>query len=276
MATWLGETFDRQVGLMDIEIWLEPFAGGAGAGLTLLARDAIGELWLVDLNPAIAAFWASVVAEGSSLADLVERTRPSLSLYARSQEALANPDGVDQFDLGYAAFIVNRCSRSGIIAPRAGVMTDIDARFNAPELADRIRHVGSFASRIRVTHGDGIAHLEELNGDAGIEDELLAFVDPPYLREGNRLYARGMDDGLHARLAAALHATPARWLLTYDDEPAVSDDLYPEHRVIAYDIRNSANRARVAREFAVLSDNLDVGDVTGLSPYGVTSYVRAA
>ena len=275
MAPWLGEMFDRQVSFMDIEVWLEPFAGGAGAGLTLLDRDAVGEVWLVDQNPAIAAFWASVVTEGAALAARVEKTRPSRELYETSRELLADPAGADPFDLGYAAFIVNRCSRSGIIAPRSGVMSDVTARFNAPELADRIRHVASFSSRIRVIHGDGIAHLEQLDGSCGIEDELVAFVDPPYFREGNRLYANGFDETAHQRLASALHRTPARWLLTYDDEPAVLD-LYAGHRVVAYDIRNNANRARIAREYAVLSDNLDAGDPTGLSPYGVTSWVQDA
>ena len=144
------------------------------------------------------------------------------------------------------------------------------------ELADRIRHVASFAPRLRVHHGDGISCLEDLNGDAGIEDEIVAFVDPPYLREGNRLYAQGMDYATHQRLAGALNATPARWLLTYDDEPAVTDDLYPDRRVVAYYIRNTANRARRAREYAVFSDNLRAPDITHLSPYGQTEWVRAA
>src|SRR5690625_5109627 len=36
MASALGDLFDRQVSMLDIEVWIEPFAGGAGAGLTLL------------------------------------------------------------------------------------------------------------------------------------------------------------------------------------------------------------------------------------------------
>lgn len=276
MASWLGEMFSRQLGYMDVEVWLEPFAGGAGAALTLLDRDAVPEAWIVDANPAIAAFWQTVTGDGDALAARIERTTPTLGLYARSQGLLAEPDGADRFELGYAAFIVNRCSRSGIIAPRSGAMSDIGARFNAAELADRIRHVASFGSRLRVIHGDGIGFIEDLNGAAGIEDEVLAFCDPPYLREGNRLYRVGMDGDMHQRLADALHATPARWLLTYDNEPAVTDLLYPDHRVIAYDIRNNANRARIAREYAVLSHNLDVDDATGLSPYGEVADARAA
>lgn len=275
MAPWLGDMFAHQGGLMDVEVWMEPFAGGAGAALTLLDRDMVDHVHLIDQNAGIAAFWSTVVTDGEALAAAVERTTPTMDLFEQSRVALAEADA-DEFHLGYAAFIVNRCSRSGIIAPRAGAMSDLTARFNAPELADRIRHVASFRSRMTVTRGDGITHIEALDGSVGIEEELVIFCDPPYVREGPRLYAHALDDVLHGRLAAALHATPARWLLTYDDEPVIPEVLYPEHRVVAYDIRNNANRARVAREYAVLSDNLAVGDVSGLSPYGVTSYVRAA
>ncbi|WP_258058626.1 hypothetical protein [Rathayibacter rathayi] len=139
----------------------------------------------------------------------------------------------------------------------------IGARFNSAALAERIRRVHALRNRVTVFAGDGISHVEDLNG-SGIEDEVVLFVDPPYLREGNRLYARGMNDSAHQRFADALNATTARWMLTYDDEPLVTDLLYPERRVLAYDIRNTANRARIAREFAVFLDSLDVGDPAGL------------
>jgi DNA adenine methylase len=275
MAPWLADRFAAQRSSMDVEVWIEPFAGGAGAALTLLDRDAVGEAWLVDANPGIAAFWAAVVGEGEALAARVERTRPTLDLFETARALLGCPSGTDPFELGYAAFVVNRCSRSGIIAPRSGVMSDIGARFNAPELAERIRHVASFGSRLRVHHGDGISFIEDA-GDSGIADEVLFFCDPPYVREGPRLYSKGLDAAGHQRLADALNSTPARWVLTYDDEPVVAEVLYPERRVLAYDIRNSANRARVAREFAVFSDNLDLGDDTALLPYGETTWLRAA
>jgi DNA adenine methylase len=265
MTSWLTDLFAQQAGDLPVEVWLEPFAGGAGAALTLLDHDAIDEAWLVDANPGIAAFWHTVVSDGPALADLIEQTTPTLALYDASRSTLTDPTSADRFHLGYAAFIVNRCSRSGIVAPTSGPMGgrtgsgdwSLSARFNAEALADRIRHVHSMRSRLRVHHGDGITFLEEL-GESGLSDEVLAFVDPPYIREGNRLYASGLDQAGHQRLADALNSTSARWVLTYDDEPVVADTLYPDRRVLGYDIRNTANKARVAREYAVFSDNVDV------------------
>jgi DNA adenine methylase len=272
MAAWLGTMFEAQCSTMDVEVWIEPFAGGAGAALTLLDQGSVDEAWIVDANPGIAAFWRTVVVDGEALASLVERTTPTLDLYYSSRELLAQPAAAaDTCELGYAAFIVNRCSRSGIVAPTSGPIGGraggsryaVGDRFNALALAERIRYVAGFGSRLRSFSGDGITFIEDVAG-SGVDQEILFFVDPPYLREGNRLYANGMSEGDHQRLAAALNNSPARWALTYDDEPIVTDVLYPDRRVLAYDIRNTANRSRVAREFAVFSDNLEVGGDLGL------------
>lgn len=271
MAPWLATLFAQQSGWMDIEVWVEPFAGGAGAGLTLLDDDAVDEVWLVDQNPAIAAFWRTVVDEGARLATAAERATPTMALYEQSLRILADSarrastNREDPYDLGFAAFIVNRCSRSGIIAPHAGVIGGkkqtgdwtVTSRFNGPELADRIRHIHAMRSRIHTHHGDGISFIEDLD-TSGVGDEVVLFVDPPYIKEGNRLYAQGLDRTAHARLSNALNGTATRWVLTYDDHPDVGELLYPERRVLAYGIRNNANRARAARELAVLSDNIDL------------------
>ncbi|MCT2225018.1 hypothetical protein [Microbacterium paraoxydans] len=264
IAPMLGDMFAGQMSDMPIEIWIEPFAGGAGAALGLVERDAVDEAWLVDANPAIAAFWATVLADGERLATQVERTVPTMRLWEDSRALLEAGDGVGTYELAFAAFIVNRCSRSGIVAPRSGPIGGraqdgrwtISSRFNGCALADRIRRVHALRSRLRSHHADGIRFIEDVD-ESGICDEVVFFVDPPYLREGNRLYAHGMDRAAHQRLATALNGTAARWLLTYDNHPDVAGALYPERRVIPFGIRNTANQARQATELAVLSDNLE-------------------
>lgn len=282
MSAWLADAYRNQSSPMDVEIWIEPFAGGAGAGLTLLDRDEVDEVWLIELNPAIAAFWHVAATDTEQLAKRVEGYTPTLATYDAARALLAETDTTDRFELAMAAFIVNRCSRSGIVAPTSGPMGgrsqrgewQLGARWNGKALAERIRQIGAFGSRLRTIHGDGISHIEELAG-SGIDDEVLLFVDPPYIREGNRLYANGMDAAGHQRLADALNSSTARWILTYDDEPTVSGDLYPGRRILAYDIRNTANRARTAREYAVFSDN---AIVPGGAPIREreTSWVRSA
>ena len=287
MAPFLGEMFAQQVAAMAVEVWLEPFAGGAGAGLTLLDAGAVGEVWLTEKNPAIAAMWRTVLTEGDALAAKVERTIPDLVTWEHARQMLAAAElgglVLDDMELGFAALVVNRCSRSGIVAPRVGPIGGksqdgrwtVASRWNGPALAERIRRLETLRGSIRFTEGDAIAAIAGLDG-SGIEDEVLAFVDPPYLREGNRLYANGMSKTDHQRLADALNASPARWMLTYDDEPSVPEQLYPDRRVLAYRIPNTANRQRIATEYAVFSDNLALGPAPELLPGAEAAWVRAA
>jgi DNA adenine methylase len=284
MAPYLEQMFAQQVSDMEVEVWLEPFAGGAGAGLSMLNDDAVGEIWLTEKNPALAALWRTMLTAPEVLSERVEQTTPDLGLWAwaREQVTRAGCPGTSDADTAFAALVLNRCSRSGMVNPRVGPIGGksqdgpwtLASRWNAPALAERIRHVGYLSSRIRFAQGDAVIAIADLAG-SGIEDEVLVFVDPPYLREGNRLYANGMDADDHQRLADALNASPTRWMLTYDDEPTVAADLYPRRRVLAYRIANTANRARIATEHAVVSDNLVLPEPYELVAGAEATWVRA-
>lgn len=284
MSAFLSEMFVSQWGILDFEIWMEPFAGGAGAGLTLLLDDVVPELWLVEKNRALAALWRSILHQGEDLAELVSRTMPSMILWEQSRETLLASEAgehLDDLTLGLAALVINRCSRSGMVSSKVGPIGGksqagrwgIGARFNAEGLAARIRAVSTAAPRIRFWEGDAVAHIAELN-ESGVGDELVLFVDPPYVREGNRLYANGMAAADHQALAHALNDCGTPWMLTYDDEPLVSDVLYPDRRVLAYQIRHTANRQRIDWEYAVFSDNLSVAPDPALLAKGESRWLR--
>lgn len=265
MAPWLTDTFESLLWPLDVEIWLEPFGGGAGAALTALMSDRVPEAWIVEANPALAAFWQTTMQEGEALARRIERAVPTLTLFEDSKQlvsaALAG-ETIDPFALGYAAFIVNRCSRSGMIIPNVGPIGGkaqsgkytLNSRFNAGALAQRIRTVYALDSRLRVFAGDGISRLETLPG-SGIEDEVFCFVDPPYIGVGNDLYAIGMDDGLHRRLAHALNKLESPWLLTYDAHTQVQE-LYPERQIVEFQIPHTAGSSRIGREYLVLGPGM--------------------
>lgn len=266
MAAWLDGVFNAQLGFMDIEVWIEPFAGGAGAGLTLLEREAVGEVWLVERNPALAAFWRCVALQPEALADRVRAMVPTVAGWEEAREvvaaAWAGEAAGDDLAVGLAAFLVNRCSRSGMVAPRAGVMGgrrqdgdySISSRFNADSLADRILAIGEHAHRLRVYEGDGISYIEDL-ADCGFADEVVVFADPPYIGVGNRLYQAGLPLAEHHRLAAALRGCPARWLLTYDAHPQVLAS-YDGFRVARYTLPHQNHTRKIGHEYLVLSDNL--------------------
>lgn len=262
MTPWLAEQFWAQLGPMDIELWIEPFAGGAGAALMAVAAHDVPEAWLIERNPALAAFWRAVIHANSELAGRVHELTPTMDTYEHSREIVAQAmEGTasDDLDLALAAFVVNRCTRSGIVHPRSGVIGgkhqsgrwSLTSRFNGPSLAERIRGVGAISSRLRIIEGDGIDVIGDLPG-SGVENEVFVFADPPYVGVGNDLYAHGMDTEAHARLASVLQGTSCPWALTYDAHPAVLE-LYPAHRILEFQASHTANRQKVGTEYLVLS-----------------------
>ncbi|QOD05835.1 DNA adenine methylase [Pseudarthrobacter sp. BIM B-2242] len=282
MAPWLTETFESLQWPMDVEIWLEPFGGGAGAALTALTAGNVPEAWIVEANPALAAFWTTVMSDGPALAARVERTVPTLALFQDSRQNVAAALGgeqVDPFELGLSAFILNRCSRSGMILPSVGPIGGktqdgqhtIGARFNASALAERIRSVHALGDRFKVFAGDGISFLEDLQ-HSGVQDEVFCFVDPPYIGVGNDLYAIGMDDDLHQRLARALNRLTAPWLLTYDAHPQIPL-LYPDSEIVEFDIPHTAGSSRVGREYLVLGPGMGLPEA---NPLGKGNVYRLA
>lgn len=284
MKAALAEVFEAQFGLLDVEVWIEPFAGGAGAGLHLLDSGVVDEVWLTERNPALAAFWRAVSTEYEELAARVRLCQPDMDAWHAARAVVAaREEGatVGDLDLAFAALLINRCSRSGMVNPRVGPIGGknqsgrwhLRSRWNSVGLAERIISIGRLATRLHVTEGDGVERIAELSGAVGIEEELLLFVDPPYLMQGNRLYADGMSFDDHKNLAHALTHCAARWLLTYDSDERILG-LYPGHRVLAYEIAYTANRRRVDEEYAVLSDNLAVRDDQNLLPTGTSRWVQ--
>lgn len=267
-AEWLVDLFDVQSRAMDVEVWIEPFAGGAGAGLTAALRYDVPEVWLNEKDPALAEFWRAAFQRGDELADHVATLIVDLDLFYESKQVLDDArrgrGGHTSESIALAVLIVNRCSRSGILTAAAGPIGGVDqagrdavgARFNGPALADRIRRIASLGSRVQVSSADGVACVQDIAG-SGIEHEVFLFVDPPYLEQGNRLYQQGMSLGEHQSLAAALRACPAPWVATYDAVPEVLD-LYPDCAVIEYQLRYTCQSRRTATEYAILGPHLAV------------------
>jgi DNA adenine methylase len=265
MSKWLAEVFHTAATGMDVELWLEPFGGGAGAALMALDRHDVPEAWICETNVALAAFWQEVMDNGESFARRVASTTPALPSFWHARDTVATAlagEVIDRGDLAFAAFVLNRCSRSGMVTGNVGPIGgkkqagrySVASRWNGTALAERIRTVSSFGSRLQIRAGDGIAHIEDLAG-SGVEDEVFIFADPPYIGVGNRLYAAGMDDDGHRRLAEALRGCPSPWVLTYDAHPDVLA-LYPGFAVREFAIPHAANRQGIGTEYLVAPGRL--------------------
>ena len=212
----------RLNGISDLAV-AEPFAGGAGASLSLLYSDDTPEIHINDLDGAIYDFWWSAVHNNAGLLRYLDKVPISVEEWQRWR-AVYHDAHASRLRRGFAAFYLNRCNRSGIIKDgsviggrdQRGPWT-IGARFNRHGLRQRLQQLAAFAERIHVTGEDGIDFLRSAD-----DAKKMWFLDPPYYAKGPTLYMNGLDPAYHERLAQALDARQdAAWVLTYDDCPEI-------------------------------------------------------
>jgi DNA adenine methylase len=240
--------------------YVEPFAGGAGAGVSLLLQHRVARIVINDLDPAVHAFWSTVKSRGEEFASRVESIPLTLEEW-RAQRAMykrGSETSVDPFDLGFAFFYLNRTNRSGVL--NAGVIGGqaqagrykIDARFNRDQLATRLRAIYDRRDDIDVLSYDGRSVIERYAAAAST----LMYIDPPYVKMGGSLYLNSFSESDHALLATCLnrhHA--ANWVLTYDDVSLIRE-LYCERFLTTFELNYAASNRGKASELLILSDAL--------------------
>ncbi|MQA82636.1 MAG: DNA adenine methylase [Streptosporangiales bacterium] len=257
--------------------YAEPFAGGAGAALRLLVDEHVRRVHINDLNPGIAAFWRCVFFDTELFAKWIECKEVTLDAWHEHRATYESPHGKSDIEIGFAAFFLNRCNRSGILnaRPIGGLEQEgrwkIDARFNRENLAHRVRSLGQYHRRVRVTQLDARDFLDSL--DASIE-EVLVYVDPPYLVQGDALYMDSLSEEDHAALASQLRRSNLQWFLTYDAHERVTSELYSGLRTVQFNIAHTAQVQHVGSEYAVFGDSLTIPAVD-LVPRGQTRWITA-
>lgn len=239
--------------------YVEPFAGGAGAGLGLLVSGQVAKVVINDLDPAIYAFWKTLVDQPDFMIDRVRKVPLNVKEWRTQKDVYATGGDGDVAKLGFATFYLNRTNRSGVLngGPIGGLDQTgnylIDARFNRDDLAERMRTLALFGKKIIVTRADGKVVVQKYAS----QKNTFIYADPPYFEKAGSLYMNYFREDDHASLATELNKKPnAHWLLTYDDVPQV-EQLYSDRRIRRFGLHYSAHRVTKATEVVVLSDALN-------------------
>ncbi|MEL7691911.1 DNA adenine methylase [Citromicrobium bathyomarinum] len=235
-----GKGFIADTLQQKIEAWIgsgaqyaEPFAGGAGAAIRLLARNTVQRVRINDADVRIFSAWEAILRENERFLDTLAECETSISAWHKHAELVKEPKKAkSRFELGFATFFLNRTNRSGIVlgaGPIGGYEQrgewKLDARFNKHALAERVRWLGQRADQIVLTQKDGITFLRDASRRKYAR-ETFFFVDPPYVSAGSRLYLNAMNERKHQRLASLLQSgTIQHWLVTYDKCPLI-DEAY--------------------------------------------------
>jgi len=240
--------------------YLEPFAGGASLALTLLLRGFVSRIFLNDLDPAVNAFWRTIVNRPTRLIRLIERTPITPNEWHRQREVYSAGADAGQLALGFAFFFLNRTSHSGILnggmigGTRQRGTWRIDARFNRAELIERIRRIITVKESIHVSGIDG---LEFITQHRRRRSRSIVYLDPPYFNAGRDLYLNAYRPEDHLRVREAVASLQAPWVVSYDDVPTIKT-LYRDVRCRHLSLIHTARDTRVGDEVMFFSDRLRI------------------
>lgn len=241
--------------------YVEPFAGGAAVALGLLRSGDVDHVIIGDADPAIAAFWRAALQHPDELRSLIEGCEVTIDTWHEQAHALKHADPSETITLGFAAFFLNRTNRSGILRARpiGGLNQDgpykLDCRFNKTNLIQRLSQVSRLAHSITVYGGDAVDLLAHLTPDSS--NTTFVYADPPYLTKSTDLYLDTMTFSRHQQLSSLLSANYAKWIVSYDCDPRIAQDLYPDCEIVQFDLRHSAGRSHRGKEVMVFSPQIN-------------------
>ncbi|WP_369927210.1 DNA adenine methylase [Xanthomonas sp. NCPPB 2632] len=219
LATWVTQVLERNS--LDGGTYVEPYAGGCGVAMHLLMNGAVSRIIINDADPAIYAFWWCALEASSWLHDRIMATEVTVAERERQRAILSSPRAHSPQELGFAAFYVNRTSRSGILS--GGVIGGkaqngrykIDARYNRVDLVERLRRIAERRDQIELHGVDAMQLLKNL--ERRLSKHSLIYLDPPYYVKGAQLYRNFYVPKDHEDIGNAVKVIRTPWILTYDD-----------------------------------------------------------
>lgn len=240
--------------------YIEPFAGGAGIALDLLINDYVSHIVINDYDKAVASFWKAALTENSRFVECIYNVPLDIDEWNRQKQILKEKTNKYSFELGFAAFYLNRTNRSGIIngGPIGGYRQDgdwkLDARFNRDSLAKRVMLIGERKKNITVYNKD-VCNLV-VNYIPKFGSRSLVYFDPPYFEKGKQLYMNYFNTLDHQRIEQMIKEhIRCNWMITYDNAPEIIK-IYDKYNLRLYDLNYSVANKRVASELMIFPNNI--------------------
>ena len=190
----------------------EPFIGGCSV---FLSKDKSKINWINDLDYDIYAMYITIRDNPNKIIEYIEKyTRPTIDSYNIVKDDIRNDDIVW---IGFRALFLNRCSFNGM--PHGGPIGGrnqtgkwlVDCCWKEDKLIERVKGIHEELKDVKITNID----FEELIKEPG--ENVLLYLDPPYINEGNKLYKIGMSLDDHERLRNLLYETEHNFILSYRD-----------------------------------------------------------
>ena len=181
----------------------------------------------------------------------------NLPEWKEQRETCLSPIGRDMKDVGFAAFYMNRCNRSGVLnsGPIGGYEQAgewrLDVRFTKPTLAERILEIAKLREQIDVSNLDAVVFLKEKLPSGNGRKSAFVYLDPPYVVKGQRLYLNAYEPDDHGEISKYLAQQKILpWVMSYDDAELVRC-LYKNQQIALLPINYSLQEKRTTNELII-------------------------
>lgn len=258
--------------------YIEPFAGGAGIAMELLLRNVVSRIVINDYDKAIWSFWKAILTETDRFVEEIRTVPLTVDEWQKQHEILVTQNDKYSFELGFAAFYMNRTNRSGII--KGGVIGGqeqakdwkMDVRFKREELVTRIQRIAARKKDIKLYNKDVNSFIK--NYVPLYEENALIYFDPPYFRKGQQLYMNFFNYKDHVRIEQEIREhVNCDWIITYDYEPQI-EEIYHNYNLRLYDLNYSVSTKRKANELMIFKDGIFIPSDEELNSKKINIHIR--
>ena len=258
--------------------YIEPFAGGAGIAMELLLRNVISRIVIHDYDKAVWSFWKAILTETDRFVEEIRTVPLTVDEWQKQHEILVTKNDKYSFELGFAAFYLNRTNRSGII--KGGVIGGqeqakdwkMDVRFKREELVTRIQRIAVRKKDIKLYNKDVNSFIK--NYAPLYEENALIYFDPPYFRKGQQLYMNFFNYKDHVRIEQEIREhVNCDWIITYDYEPQI-EEIYHNYNLRLYDLNYSVSTKRKANELMIFKNGIIIPPDEELNSKKINIHIR--
>ena len=241
--------------------YVEPYAGGAGIALNLLTHGYVSCIHLNDVNPAIYAFWHSVINQSEALCKTIHDVEITMEEWQRQKAILNSPENHSLLEVGFSIFFLYRINRLGILwgGKNQKFHWKFDARFNKIDLIRRIEWIALHRSLIRLYNLDAADLIKTVLPT--LPDETLIYFDPPYYVKGQWLCEDHYLHDAHVSIANLIKEhIRHHWIVSCDDTPEIIE-MYKDYPTITCRINYSARDRYKGAEVMFFSRGLIIPNV---------------
>ena len=240
--------------------YVEPYVGGAAVALGLLLNNMVSKIYINDSDKAIYAFWDSVLNYTDEFIQKIEKTPITVEEWRIQKSIYNNIEQHSDLDIGFSAFFLNRCNRSGVL--KGGIIGGyeqngkwkIDARFNKQDLINRIERIALHKDKIQLYNEDTADLLEKHKETF---KNCILYLDPPYYEKGYQLYKNHYKPSDHEKISKLVKELNCYWVVSYDNvDPIIA--LYNDIPKREFNISYSAGKNRSGKEIMFFSSNLQI------------------